>query len=148
MLHLFHNLLGITRSLILIYVILLRMRTHSCIVVGIVERKKRRNTVLGRKRLGKDSLAKGTAKHTHISRAKGETIANIWSSPSVCRANSRGYLDFGRTDHGLSVADRKRRVTEGQEEASSMFIVVLVYSTLLILFVVIILICHGMLSRL
>ena len=66
----------------------------------------------------------------------------------MCRADSRGYLDFGRTDRGLSAADRKRRVTEGQEEASSMLLVVLVYSILLILFVVIILTCHGTLSRL
>ena len=68
----------------------------------------------------------------HISGAKGETITNIWSTEPdqcVCRAISRGYLNFERTDHGLSVADRKRRVTEGQEEASSMLIVVLVYST-------------------
>ena len=129
-------MLGITRSLIIIYVILLRMHTHSCIIVGIVE-EKGKNTVLGRKRLGKDFLSKkGRQTHTHISGAKGETITNIWSSPrriSVCRADSSGYLDFGRTDRGLSVVDRKRRVTDGQEEASSMLIVVLVYSTLLIL---------------
>ena len=39
------------------------------------------------------------------------------------RVSSR-FLDFGRTDRGLSVADRKGRVTEGQEEASLMLIVV------------------------
>ena len=50
------------------------MHTHSCNVVGIVEEK--RNTVVGQGFLGqKDS------KNTHISGAKGETIANIWSSP-------------------------------------------------------------------
>ena len=75
------TMLGITRSLIIIYVILLRMRTHSCIIVGIVE-EKGKNTVLGRKRLGKDFLSKkGRQTHTHISGAKGETITNIWSSP-------------------------------------------------------------------
>ena len=64
-------LLGITCSLIIIYVILLRMRTHSCIVVGIV--KEKRNTVLRRKRLGKDSLAKRTAK-THTSARQKERL--------------------------------------------------------------------------
>ena len=78
-------MLGITRSLIIIYVILLRMRTHSCIVVGIV--KEKRNTVLGRKRLGKDSLAKRTAK-THISDAKGETIANNYTKIVTSFKNS------------------------------------------------------------
>ena len=64
-------MLGITRSLIIIYVILLRMHTHSCIVVGIVEEKKIQS--LEGSGLGKDSLAKRMAK-THISGAKGDYI--------------------------------------------------------------------------
>ena len=67
--------------------------------------RKKRNTVLGRKRLGKDSLAKRTA-NTHISGAKGETITNkvpvgggmlaylIWNLPSLS-----GHLSLRSCPH-------------------------------------------------
>ena len=64
---------GITRSLI-IYIILLRMHTHSCIVVGIVEEKRE---ILSLEGSGWASQKDGK---THISGAKGETITNIWST--------------------------------------------------------------------
>ena len=54
------------------YVILLRMRTHSCIIVGIVE-EKGKNTVLGRKRLGKDFLSK-KGRQTHTSAGQKERL--------------------------------------------------------------------------
>ena len=64
-------MLGITRSLIIIYVILLCMHTHSCIVVGIVEEKKIQS--FEGSGLGKDSFAKRMAK-THTSAGQKERL--------------------------------------------------------------------------
>ena len=53
------------------------MHTHSCIVVGIVEKKEKYSP--WKEAVGQGFLGQKDGKR-HISGAKGETIANIWST--------------------------------------------------------------------